>query len=305
MLRRVARMLLLCALLLACACAPAQLPQGAGPGTVQPTASPQCPASTPVQTVPSPQPATPTPWKPAYDPLRLPDYAVAFLGDSLSDYQALIRAILAGEPFVTLENPSSFPKLERTMNALFPQKALLYDARYTLGEGPLAYDAETRTVSIRYAYDTETHRLLMAAYAARMEDALSRCTAGMTARQQAVALYLWVIDNLHYELDMQLTVYDAVTTGAAYCQTYSMLFQQLLTQVGIASYQVGGSVDTDGDGVADAEHQWNRLLLDGAWYYADPTWDTGDLRYFGLSYDECLLSGYLEPFVDPCDALLG
>ena len=105
----------------------------------------------------------------------------------------------------------------------------------------------------------------MAAYAARMEDALSRCTAGMTARQQAVALYLWVIDNLHYELDMQLTVYDAVTTGAAYCQTYSMLFQQLLTQVGIASYQVGGSVDTDGDGVADAEHQWNRLLLDGEW----------------------------------------
>ena len=166
LLRRAACVLLASALFCACACVPAQRPQAEETAPVQQAASPQRTAATPA---PSPQPAAPTPGQLAYDPLRLPDYAVDFLGDSLSDYQALIRAIEAGEPSVTLENPSSFPKLERMMNALFPQKALLYDARYTLGEGPLAYDAETRAVSIRYAYDTETHRLLMAAYAARKE----------------------------------------------------------------------------------------------------------------------------------------
>lgn len=299
---RALRLCAVCVLLLPFACQPATPAGGGGGETALPVQL--RPAATPS---PSPAEASlPTAWPQAlaYDPLRLPAYAEEFLGESLADYRALVAAIAAGEPRVTLSARASFPKLERTMNALCPQKMLLFDARYTQGEGPLAYDTETHTVTIRYLYDAGTHRELMQAFEDRMNDALLRCTPGMGLRQQAEALYLWVIENLYYELDMRLTVYDAVTTGAAYCQTYSMLYQHLLTQAGIPCYQVGGSVDTDGDGVADGEHQWNRLLLDGAWYYADPTWDAGDLRFFCLTYEECLQCGYLAPFCDPCDALL-
>lgn len=300
------------ALSLACASAPAAVvPAEATPAATAVanagTASPRPAADGTAAPVAAPSPSpetTPLAQIPTYDPMRLPGYAEEFLGESLDDYRRLLAAIAAGETSVILSDAADYGRIERTVHALYPQKMLLYDARYTLGEGPFSFDASTHTVSIRYLYDAGTHRMLMQAFADRMAEALGRCTPGMSQRDCAEALYLFVVENLHYELDMRLTVYDAVTNGAAFCQTYAALYQLLLTQVGIESYLVGGGADTDGDGTADAEHQWNRLLLDGAWYYADPTWDRGDLHYFAMSYETCVGTGHVPPFLDPCDALL-
>lgn len=277
--------------------------------TPEPTASTV--AATPVSLLlaetPTPAMAAETPTPAAlvsFDPLRIPAFAEEFLGESLADYRTFILAILAGEPVAQLSETGNFQKIERAYNAMFPQKTLLYDSGYRQGIGPFTYDAATRTVAINYLYDAATHQTLLEAYADRMNEALALCTPGMTQREQAEALFLRVVENLHYVLDMRLGVYEAVTTGEAFCQTYSALYQLLLAQVGIECFEVGGSVDTDGDGESNDMHQWNRLYLDGEWIYADPTWDSGDLRYFGLSYEECLESGYLAPFLDPADALL-
>ena len=301
---------LACALLAlwSCACAPAIRAAGGAPSIA--AATPQAvPVQVVVTSAPSAPPlpaASPSPAAALrYDPLRLPAYAEEFLGPaSLAGYRALVEAIGAGAPSAALPEGADYARIERTLNALYPQKMLLYDARYTAGEGPLRYDAATRTVSIRYAYDADTHRALMQAFAARMDEALSACTPGMTQRAQAEALYCFVVGHLHYELDMRLTVYDAVTTGAAYCQTYAGLYQLLLVQAGIENYLTAGRVDTDGDGMPDGDHQWNRLVLDGVSCYADPTWERGDLTCFGMTYEQCVATGRLPPFLDPSDALL-
>lgn len=242
--------------------------------------------------------------RPVYDPLRLPEYAKAFLGDALCDYYAVIAAIEAGETSVQLSGRTDFARVERTIHALYAPKMLLYDAKFFEGEGPFEYTDDTGCLTIRYVYGRETHLALIGAFSERINEALSQCRAGASPEEWAEALFLWVVENLRYVLDMRLTVYDAVTTGSAYCQTYAELYQLLLTQAGIPCYLVGGSVDLDSDGIADGEHEWNRLWLNGAWAYADPTWDRGDLAFYAMTHDECIRSGHLEPYLDPCDALL-
>ena len=261
------------------------------------------PAATPTPQVTAAPESAPRE-QPVYDPLRLPEYAEAFLGDALSDYCAVIMAIEAGETSVQLSGKSDFARIERVIHALYAPKMLLYDAKFFEGTGPFSYADDTGCLTIRYLYGRETHLALIGAYAQRINQALSQCRPGAAPEAWAESLYLWVVEHLRYELDMRLTVYDAVTTGIAYCQTYAGLYQLLLTQAGIPCYLVGGSVDVDGDGVADGEHEWNRLWLDGAWVYADPTWDRGDLSFYAMTYDECVRSGHLEPYLDPCDALL-
>lgn len=242
--------------------------------------------------------------RPVYDPLRLPEYAKSFLGDALGDYYAVIAAVEAGETSVQLSGRADFARVERTIHALYAPKMLLYDAKFIEGKGPFEYADDTGCLTIRYVYGRETHLALIGAFSERINAALSQCRAGAAPEEWAEALFLWVVENLRYVLDMRLTVYDAVTTGSAYCQTYAELYQLLLTQAGISCYLVGGSVDLDGDGVADGEHEWNRLWLNGAWAYADPTWDRGDLAFYAMTRDECIRSGHLEPYLDPCDALL-
>jgi len=241
---------------------------------------------------------------PIFDPCTLPTYAEEFLGNDLKAYEKMVTAIEHGEPSVSLPKTTQFAKVERTLLALYPQSVLLYDISFARGEGPFSYDAEQQTVEIRYLHGNKTHIALMEAYRLRMEEALSVCKDTMSEYEQAKILYQWVVENLNYEFDLNLTVYDAVITGKGYCQTYSKLYQQLLVRRGIPCLLVGGLVDFDRDGIADAEHQWNQLYIDGQWIIADPTWDAGNLDCFDLSREQMENLGYLQPYIDPADALL-
>ncbi len=93
-----------------------------------------------------------------------------------------------------------------------------------------------------------------------------------TDEQKARALHDWVVKNTAY--DESYTYYGIegiLFHGTGVCNSYTLTYQQLLSSVGITSKIVTGTA-TNNAGVTGS-HAWNLVLLNGAWYHIDTTWD--------------------------------
>lgn len=59
------------------------------------------------------------------------------------------------------------------------------------------------------------------------------------------------------------------------CEGYSLLFYELCKQAGIKCLIVHGKADAGESGkVVWRSHAWNKVLIDGKWYYVDSCWGT-------------------------------
>lgn len=85
------------------------------------------------------------------------------------------------------------------------------------------------------------------------------------------------------DYDDSLVVNDmagALRSGVGVCSSYAKLMEYICNESGIVCEYVTG--DGRGDPSQDWEyHAWNRVLLDGQWWYLDCTWDDcrGDHTY--------------------------
>jgi transglutaminase-like putative cysteine protease len=122
----------------------------------------------------------------------------------------------------------------------------------------------------------------------QIEEVLSRIvTPDMNAHQKVKAIHDWIVLRLAYDSGLErYTAYEALKTGKAVCQGYSLLAYRMLNMAGIPARIVEGKVES-------GDHAWNLVQLDGAWYHMDATWDdpvpdtSGKVRYdYYLKTDE-------------------
>ncbi len=66
------------------------------------------------------------------------------------------------------------------------------------------------------------------------------------------------------------TAYGALVEGRAVCGGYTAAAKLLFDMAGLESAVASGKVSSGG---GEDWHQWNAVRLNGAWYYADLTWD--------------------------------
>ncbi len=121
----------------------------------------------------------------------------------------------------------------------------------------------------------------------------------MSDYDKVKSVHDWVVLNIGYdETESHYTAYDALKTGTAVCQGYSLLVQKMLSVLGIGTKIV--------EGYARAPHSWNMVkLCCGSlcrWFHMDATWDdpVPDVKgrvlynYFLLSDDEIENDHYIE-----------
>jgi len=97
---------------------------------------------------------------------------------------------------------------------------------------------------------------------------LNRIVQGnMTDFEKEKVIHDWIVQHVQYdESEKNFTAYDALTTGRAVCQGYSLLAYRMLTDAGIPTDFVTGTAEGQ-------SHLWNEVYIDGNWYQLDVTFD--------------------------------
>ncbi|WP_308638389.1 transglutaminase domain-containing protein [Paenibacillus silvisoli] len=89
----------------------------------------------------------------------------------------------------------------------------------------------------------------------------------MTLIEKVTYIHDWIVKNLAYDTSLQrYTASEALNTGTAVCQGYSLLTHRMLSHAGVESMIVEGTVDS-------GSHVWNMVRLPNGWRHMDVTWD--------------------------------
>lgn len=105
-------------------------------------------------------------------------------------------------------------------------------------------------------------------------------TSDMNSHQRVKAIHDYVVENLEYDKELKkYTAYEALKSGQAVCQGYTLLTYKLLKGAGIENRIV--------EGVAGGQlHAWNLVRLENRWYHLDTTWnDPLSAPKDGIRYD--------------------
>ena len=87
---------------------------------------------------------------------------------------------------------------------------------------------------------------------------------------KVMAVHDYLIDHIEYAYShIVRRAYGALIEGKAVCQGYAQSFQKILSNLNIEGHTVTGWNISD----KPVLHEWNRVKLDGEWYYIDLTWD--------------------------------
>ena len=87
---------------------------------------------------------------------------------------------------------------------------------------------------------------------------------------KVMALHDYLIDYIEYaDTHIVRRAYGALIEKKAVCQGYAQAFQKILSNLNIEGHTViGWNISSE-----PVLHEWNRVKLDGKWYYIDLTWD--------------------------------
>lgn len=113
----------------------------------------------------------------------------------------------------------------------------------------------------------------VASYAGEMEAALARAARAADGAasdyERALAVHDYLVRNCAYDAgdapaQASFTAYGALVLKSAVCQGYSDAFELVMERLGIPCVVVDSE---------EMGHAWNMVLVGGAWYHVDVTWD--------------------------------
>jgi len=93
---------------------------------------------------------------------------------------------------------------------------------------------------------------------------------------KVMAVHDYLIDHIEYaDSHIVRRAYGALIERKAVCQGYAQAFQKILSNLNIEGHTVIGYniPAAAAEPVEPVLHEWNRVKLDGKWYYIDLTWD--------------------------------
>lgn len=115
-------------------------------------------------------------------------------------------------------------------------------------------------------------------------------TDTMSGFEKEKAIHDWILKNVSYDDELiQRTAYTALTTGKTVCSGYAMLAEKMLTEAGVKSIIVTGSIP-------GALHAWNMVEIDGNWYQFDATNNdvrVGTTTYYNKTDDYMTQKGFV------------
>ena len=90
---------------------------------------------------------------------------------------------------------------------------------------------------------------------------------------KVMAVHDYLIDHIEYaDSHIVRRAYGALIERKAVCQGYAQAFQKILSNLNIEGHTVIG-YNIPAAAAEPVLHEWNRVKLDGKWYYIDLTWD--------------------------------
>lgn len=110
-----------------------------------------------------------------------------------------------------------------------------------------------------------------------------------TEKERFRASYSWVTRNIRYDTDSAFAINAGANENAkvdvafkrrrGVCENFAAIFADICNRAGLKSYVVQGYTRTYA-GVRTGGHTWCAGLVDGDWYFFDPTWDVGGTDRF-------------------------
>ncbi|GGF89659.1 peptidase [Paenibacillus albidus] len=161
-------------------------------------------------------------------------------------------------------------QLQKAVDQAMASDPYLY---YIVDSYGYSYRGSTRsakvTIQVKYRETLEQTAFVNKRVKAAVKQMI---TPGMNPHQKVKAIHDWVVLQLKYDTSYRkYTAYEALQTGSAVCQGYSLLTYKLLLEAGIPNKIVEGTAKPEGG--RSQSHAWNLVLLDGRWYHLDTTWD--------------------------------
>ena len=100
--------------------------------------------------------------------------------------------------------------------------------------------------------------------------------SGLNDYAKISAVYDYICENVKYDYrttsNIKYTAYAALVNGKTVCQGYALLLYRLALELGVDCRIIPGTANGD-------SHRWDIVLLNGAYYNLDPTYDAGEKTY--------------------------
>lgn len=111
-------------------------------------------------------------------------------------------------------------------------------------------------------------------YASSTIKSFSNSLKGLTEKAAVRRLNDWIVNNMSYSENVR-DLYSLTYSHVGNCDSFSQIFELVCDELGIESKSVHGYIKNTG------EHMWNRVKIDGVWYYIDTTFNqTYDNEYY-------------------------
>ena len=126
-----------------------------------------------------------------------------------------------------------------------------------------------KDMTLSYLVSASDFEKAKAAFLSEANTILSGISASMTDFEKELYLHNTIVSRAAYDetykAPMTHSAYGNLVLGCSVCDGYTKLFQYLLCRCGILATSLSG--------YSGENHSWNAVLLDGAWYMVDLTWD--------------------------------
>lgn len=224
----------------------------------------------------------------------LDDYEKKWFYNQLSDKhkQAYARLFKSARKF---EEYTDLSDLGLTVNELSQAFwAFDYDNPQFLGLGDgYAYSymgSKTLGAYISYNRTQSDISAIQEKFDTKCQSVIKNASSLKTDYAKLKYIHDWIVNNTDYLNDRSLKYVSeadgAIVYGKALCEGYSKTFMYLAQSLGIECVCVVGTAN---NGTTTAEHMWNMVKLENAWYHVDVTWDD-PLPSPQLNHDYFLIS---------------
>ncbi len=193
-------------------------------------------------------------------------------------YDAITAAALSYEESVSFELSDGI-----TFDDMYTAYQTLYldEVRLFYIDTEILYNLDYATsyvtdMDISYLYTKEQTQSMQKEIDTRTDEILSQITPEMTDYEIVKLIHDEIIKSCTYTLvgnsSYITSIYGTLARNEAQCQGYARTFSYLCNLCGI---------ETDiALGVANEEHMWNMVKINGKWYHIDLTWDDPDKTEF-------------------------
>lgn len=194
----------------------------------------------------------------------LPYYYSLMTKDEQHLYIKLRKAVLSGEPSVSITGTISNESYGRLVGTLFYYDPMTFNLSAVEG---MRYSGNME-ISFGYGIDSFEYEEMLAGMEAVSDKINAKFKKNTSDYAKIKYIHDYLVQNTIYTDagDFCHYGYGALCEGGAVCDGYAGAFAYLCGKAGIQNVSVMGEAGGE-------YHTWNKVLCGGKWYNVDVTWD--------------------------------